>query len=450
MTLEKLLAIKEEVLATSGERLNIWFELEKLEVRDKLRNYGKIDPMSIEEYIAKNGYLGAERATQMKQQEIIDSLKESGLRGRGGAGFPTGLKWQFAHDAKGEQKYIIANADEGIPGDFMDRVIMESDPHSVIEGMIIAGLAVGASKGYIYLRIEYPNTKPILEKAIKDCYKFGILGSPLFKTDFVFDVELRVGAGAYVCGEETALIESIEGKKGQPRNKPPFPVVSGLYGKPTVVNNVETLCIIPQIIQRGGNWYQKIGNPTTPGTKIHTISGKVAKPGFYELPTGTPIRTILEDVAGGMKEGSKFKAVLFSGPSGGFLRQDELFRRTGFDTLAMNGVQMGAGGLIVLDKSNDIVSLCRSFMKFNMKESCGRCTPCREGTVRMYELLKKIESGAGVSEDLEKLEEMSYYLINSAFCGLGQSAANPVLSGLDKFRNDFESKLYEFGEGNNV
>jgi len=447
MTLDKLKKIKKTTLEKVGHRLSLWHELSNHEVRDKLRNYGKIDPLEIDEYIAKNGYLGALRATEMSQQEIINEMKSSGLRGRGGAGFPTGLKWQFAHDAKGDQKYIIMNADEGIPGDFMDRIIMENDPHSVIEGMIIAGIAVGATKGFIYLRIEYPNTKPILEKAIRDCYEYKLLGSPLFGTEFKFDIELRIGAGAYVCGEETALIESIEGKKGQPRNKPPFPVVEGLYGMPTVVNNVETLCIVPQIIQRGGNWYKKIGNPTTPGTKIHTISGKVANPGFYELPTGTPIRTILEDVAGGMKEGSEFKAVLFSGPSGGFLRHDELFRRTGFDTLAMNGVQMGAGGLIVLDKTNDIVSLCRSFMKFNMKESCGRCTPCREGTTRLYEILKKIESGAGINKDLERLEEISYYMINTAFCGLGQSAPNPVLSGLQKFRHDFESKLYNFGEG---
>lgn len=447
MTLEKLQQIREKTLAKVGDKLSIWHELNHHEVRDKLRNLGKIDPLSIDEYIAKNGYLGAERASRMSSQEIIDELKASGLRGRGGAGFPTGLKWQFAFNAPGDQKYIIMNADEGIPGDYMDRIIMENDPHSVIEGMIIAGLAVKATKGYIYLRIEYPNSKPILEKAIQDCYDYGLLGSKIFGTDFSFDIELRIGAGAYVCGEETALIESIEGKKGQPRNKPPFPVVEGLYGKPTVVNNVETLCIVPQIISRGGNWYRKIGNPTTPGTKIHTISGKVAKPGFYELPTGTPIKTLLDDVAGGMKEDSEFKAVLFSGPSGGFLREDELFRRTGFDTLAMNGVQMGAGGLIVLDKTNDIVSLCRSFMKFNMKESCGRCTPCREGTVRIHELLKKIESGNGVSEDLDRLEELSHYMINSAFCGLGQSAPNPVLSGLDKFRFDFESKLYNFGEG---
>lgn len=447
MTLDKLQQIKEKTLARVGEKLSIWHELNHHEVRDKLRNLGKIDPLSIDEYIAKDGYLGAERASRMSSQEIIDELKASGLRGRGGAGFPTGLKWQFAFNAPGDQKYIIMNADEGIPGDYMDRIIMENDPHSVIEGMIIAGLAVKATKGYIYLRIEYPNSKPILEKAIQDCYDYGLLGSKIFGTGFSFDIELRIGAGAYVCGEETALIESIEGKKGQPRNKPPFPVVEGLYGKPTVVNNVETLCIVPQIISRGGNWYRKIGNPTTPGTKIHTISGKVAKPGFYELPTGTPIKTLLDDVAGGMKEGSEFKAVLFSGPSGGFLRKDELFRRTGFDTLAMNGVQMGAGGLIVLDKTNDIVSLCRSFMKFNMKESCGRCTPCREGTVRIHELLKKIESGNGVSEDLDRLEELSHYMINSAFCGLGQSAPNPVLSGLDKFRFDFESKLYNFGEG---
>lgn len=447
MNLKKLQSIKEDAIAKYGDKLNIWHELNHHEVRDKLRNYGKIDPMSIEQYIAKNGYLGALKASEMKSQEIIDELKASGLRGRGGAGFPTGLKWQFAFNAPGDQKYIIMNADEGIPGDYMDRIIMENDPHSVIEGMMIAGMAVKATKGYIYLRIEYPNSKPILEKAIQDCYDNGLLGAKLFGTDFSFDIELRIGAGAYVCGEETALIESIEGKKGQPRNKPPFPVVEGLYGKPTVVNNVETLCIVPQIIQRGGKWYRMIGNPTTPGTKIHTISGKVAKPGFYELPTGTPIKTLVEDVAGGMKEGSEFKAVLFSGPSGGFLKEDEMFRRTGFDTLAMNGVQMGAGGLIILDRTNDIVSLCRSFMKFNMKESCGRCTPCREGTVRIHELLEKIESGNGVSEDLDRLEELSYYMINSAFCGLGQSAPNPVLSGLDKFRFDFESKLYNFGEG---
>lgn len=446
MTEKRLAQIKEETLARVGDKLNVWHELHHHEVRDKLRNVGKIDPMSIDEYIAKKGYLGILKATTMTKQEIIDELKSSGLRGRGGAGFPTGLKWQFAHDAEGEQKYIIMNADEGIPGDYMDRIIMENDPHSVLEGMMIAGYAVGATKGYIYLRIEYPDSKPILEKAIQDCYEYGLLGENLFDSDFKFDIELRTGAGAYVCGEETALIESLEGKKGQPRNKPPFPVVAGLYGMPTVVNNVETLCIVPQIIQRGGDWYKKIGNPTTPGTKIHTISGKIKKPGYYELPTGTPIKTILEDVAGGMKEGSEFKAVLFSGPSGGFLREDEMFRRTGFDTLAMNGVQMGAGGLIILDKSNDIVSLCRSFMKFNMKESCGRCTPCREGTVRMHELLKKIESGNGISEDLDRLEELSYYIIDSAFCGLGQSAPNPVLSGLDKFRFDFESKLYNFGE----
>ncbi|XMB86825.1 NADH-quinone oxidoreductase subunit NuoF [Mycoplasmatota bacterium WC44] len=447
ITKNKLEKIKAKTLSKVGEKLEKKIEFNTLEIRDKLRNAGVIDPLSIDEYIAKDGYLGALKASEMSQQDIIDVIKSSGLRGRGGAGFPTGLKWQFAYNAEADQKYIIMNADEGIPGDYMDRIIMENDPHSLIEGMLIAGMAVGATKGYIYLRIEYPNSKPILENAIADAYEMGILGKQLFKNDFKFDIEIRVGAGAYICGEETALIESIEGMKGQPRNKPPFPVVEGLYGKPTVVNNVETLCIIPQIILKGGEWYHKIGNPTTPGTKIHTISGKVKNPGYYELPTGTPIKTILKQVAGGMKDGSEFKAILFSGPSGGFLKKDELFRRTGFDTLAKNGVQMGAGGLIVLDKSNDIVSLCRSFMKFNMKESCGRCTPCREGTVRMYELLKKIEAGMGTKEDLVRLEDLSYYMINSAFCGLGQSAPNPVLSGLDKFRNDFESKLYNFGEG---
>ncbi|XMB66681.1 NADH-quinone oxidoreductase subunit NuoF [Mycoplasmatota bacterium zrk1] len=447
ITLAKLMKIKEKTLNEVGDKFNKNVELNSLEIRDKLRNAGVINPLSIEEYIARDGYLGALKASQMKQTDIIQEMKKSGLRGRGGAGFPTGLKWQFAHDANADQKYIIMNADEGIPGDYMDRIIMESDPHSVIEGMLIAGMAIGATKGFIYLRIEYPKCKVVLEKAIKDAYELGILGSPLFNTDFKFDIELRIGAGAYICGEETALIESIEGMKGQPRNKPPFPVTEGLYGKPTVVNNVETLCIVPQIIQKGGHWYHKIGNPETPGTKIHTISGKVRKPGYYELPTGMPIKTILEQVAGGMANGSDFKAVLFSGPSGGFLKKDELFRRTGFDTLAKNGVQMGAGGLIVLDESNDIVSLCRSFMKFNMKESCGRCTPCREGTVRIYELLKKIESGMGTDKDLVQLEDLSYYMINSAFCGLGQSAPNPVLSGLDKFRNEFQNKLYNFGEG---
>lgn len=446
MNLEKLTEIKEKTLKINDKLLTSPTLFDKHEIRDKLRNYGIINPLVIDDYIARDGYSGLYKALKMDPQEVVDELKKSKLRGRGGAGFPTGLKWQFAKDAEGDEKFVIVNADEGIPGDFMDRIILESDPHSVIEGMMIAAYAVGATKGYIYLRYEYPDAEPIIQKAIDDCYKMGILGKNIFRSEFHFDCELRKGAGSYVCGEETALIESIEGKRGRPRNKPPFPVVEGLYDKPTVVNNVETLCIVPQIIQRGGLWYNKIGNPSTPGTKIHTISGKINRPGFYEVPTGTPIKTLIYDIAGGIPEESNFKAVLFSGPSGGFLREDELFRRTGFDTLAMNGVQMGAGGLIVLDDKNDIVKLCRSFMKFNMNESCGRCTPCREGTTRLYELLRKIEKGKGVDEDLVKLEKLSYYIIDSAFCGLGQSAPNPVLSGLDKFKEEFSNKLYNFGE----
>jgi len=439
INIAKLQEIKDEILRSI--EFNEIKITNKYEVRKKLRNVDVINPMKIEEYIARDGYLGLYKSLNMTPEEVIQTMKESGLRGRGGAGFPTGLKWQFAFQAPSEQKYIIVNADEGIPGDFMDRILLEKDPHSVIEGMMIAAVAIGASKGYIYLRKEYPTAKKVLDKALADCYKHNILGSKIFDTDFIFDVEIRLGAGAYICGEETALIESIEGKKGQPRLKPPFPVVEGLYNKPTVVNNVETLSIVPQIICEGGSWFKKIGNPTTPGTKIHTISGKVKNPGYYELPTGLPVRVLFNDIAGGMKPGYDFKAVLFGGPSGGFLREHELFRRTGFDTLARNGVQMGAGGLIFLSQDNDIVSLCRSFAKFNQNESCGRCVPCREGTVRLHQLLSKIEREEGVSEDLIKLEETAIYIINSSFCGLGQSAANTVLSGLEKFRDEFEAKL---------
>jgi NADH:ubiquinone oxidoreductase subunit F (NADH-binding) len=447
MTRNQLEEIKSETLQNTFKTFGDDESKNKHEIRDKLRNYGKIDPMSITDYIAMDGYLGIFDALNMTQQEVIDEVKKSRLRGRGGAGFPTGLKWQFAHDFESDQKYIVMNADEGIPGDFMDRILMENDPHSLLEGMMIAGYAVGADMGYIYLRYEYPDSEIILTKAIEDAYKYGILGTHIFGTTFKFDIELRVGAGSYVCGEETALIESLEGKEGQPRNKPPFPVHVGLFGKPTVVNNVETLCIVPQIITKGGNWFQRKGNPETPGTKIHTITGKVKEPGFYELPTGMPVKTIINEVAMGMKPGSDFKAVIFGGPAGGFLKEDELFRRTGFDTLAMNGVQMGAGGLIVIDTSTDIVKLCETFMEFMVNESCGRCTPCREGTKRMLEILRKINNGDGVDEDLVKLEELSYYMINSAFCGLGQSAPNSVLSGLHKFRSEFEAKLYHFGEG---
>jgi NADP-reducing hydrogenase subunit HndC len=410
----------------------------KKQLRIALRNCGVINPENIDEYIAYDGYKSlAKVLTEMTPEQVIDLLKRSGLRGRGGAGFPTGLKWEFTAKAKGEQKFVCCNADEGDPGAFMDRSILEGDPHSVLEAMTIAGYAVGASQGYIYVRAEYPIAVKRLEIAIKQAKDYGLLGKNIFGTDFSFDLELRLGAGAFVCGEETALMTSIEGKRGEPRPKPPFPAVKGLWQKPTLLNNVETYANIPIIFQKGPEWFSGIGTEKSKGTKVFAVGGKIKNTGLVEIPIGTTLREVIYDIGGGIPNGKKFKAAQTGGPSGGCIPASHIDVKIDYDTLIELGSMMGSGGMIVMDEDTCMVDIARYFLDFTVDESCGKCPPCRIGTKRMLEILERITQGKGEMEDLNKLEILARNIKNAALCGLGQSAPQPVLSTLRYFRDEY-------------
>lgn len=406
--------------------------------RVALKDCGVIDPENIEEYIAKDGYMALGKAlTEMTQQQVIDVITESGLRGRGGGGFPTGRKWQFAYNEPDPEKYVICNADEGDPGAFMDRSILEGNPHSVIEAMAIAGYAIGAHHGYIYIRAEYPIAVERLRTAIGQAEEYGVLGKDIFGSGFDFDLELRLGAGAFVCGEETALIKSIEGERGMPNPKPPFPAHSGVWGKPTIINNVETYANIAQIIKNGADWFRSIGTERSPGTKVFALGGKITNTGLVEVPMGTTLREVIYEIGGGCPNRKSFKAVQTGGPSGGCLTEEQLDTPIGFDELVDLGSMMGSGGMIVLDEDNCMVDVARFYMDFIVDESCGKCAPCRIGTKRLLELLNKICNGEGTLETLDELESLCYTIKETALCGLGQSAPNPVLSTLKQFRDEY-------------
>ena len=411
--------------------------------RIALRNCGIINPTDITEYIGRGGYEGLGKVlTEWTPQQVIDEILKSGLRGRGGAGFPTGKKWQFTAVNPGP-KYIICNADEGDPGAFMDRAVLEGDPHSVIEAMEIAGYAIGANQGYVYVRAEYPLAVERLENAIKQSYEYGLLGKNIFGTDFSFDLEVRLGAGAFVCGEETALMASIEGERGMPRNKPPFPANCGLWKRPTVINNVETLANVPVIITKGADWFNKIGTEKSKGTKVFALGGKINNTGLVEIPMGTTLREVIYDIGGGIPKGKKFKAVQTGGPSGGCLTEKHLDTPIDYDNLIAAGSMMGSGGMIVMDEDNCMVDVARFFLDFTVDESCGKCTPCREGTKRMLEILNKICDGKGTMEDLEQLRDLAETIKDSALCGLGQTAPNPVLSTLNNFWDEYVAHVTE-------
>ena len=414
----------------------------KKQKRIALRNCGVINPEDIEEYIGIDGYQALGKVlTEMTPQEVIDVIKESGLRGRGGGGFPTGTKWQFTYNSQNDQKYVACNADEGDPGAFMDRSILEGDPHAVIEAMAIAGYAVGANQGYIYIRAEYPIAVKRLGIAIAQAREYGLLGKNIFETGFDFDLEIRLGAGAFVCGEETALITSIEGHRGEPRPRPPFPAVAGLWQKPTLLNNVETYANITQIILNGADWFKQIGTEKSKGTKVFALGGKIKNTGLVEVPMGTTLREIVEEIGGGIPNGKKFKAAQTGGPSGGCIPEHLIDTPIDYDSLMSIGSMMGSGGLIVMDADNCMVDIAKFFLEFTVDESCGKCTPCRVGTKRLYEILEKITSGNGTMEDLDKMEELCYSIKSTALCGLGQTAPNPVLSTLKYFRDEYEAHV---------
>jgi len=410
----------------------------KHQKRIALRNCGVIDPENIDEYLAFDGYKALEKAlTTMTREEVIDEILKSGLRGRGGGGFPTGLKWKFTYNSPGPVKYVACNADEGDPGAFMDRSVLEGDPHCVLEAMAIAGYAIGAAEGYIYVRAEYPIAVKRLEIAIAQARDYGLLGENIFGTGFNFDIHIRLGAGAFVCGEETALMRSIEGKRGEPIPRPPFPAVKGLFAKPTMLNNVETYANVAQIILKGADWFASMGTEKSKGTKVFALGGKINNTGLVEVPMGTPLRTIIYDIGGGCPNGKKFKAVQTGGPSGGCLPAELLDTPVDYDNLIAAGSMMGSGGMIVMDEDNCMVDIARFFLEFTVDESCGKCTPCRVGTRRMLEILNRIVEGKGTMEDLDKLEELAKNIKATALCGLGQTAPNPVLSTLKFFRNEY-------------
>ena len=414
------------------------------QTRVALRNCGIIDPESIDEYIGKGGYEALGKVlTEMTSDEVIEEVLASGLRGRGGAGFPTGLKWKFCAPNKADQKFVCCNADEGDPGAFMDRSILEGDPHSVLEAMTIAGYAIGATQGYIYVRAEYPTAVKRLEIAIKQAHKYGLLGENILGTGFNFDIGLRLGAGAFVCGEETALMRSIEGKRGEPRPRPPFPAVKGLFDKPTILNNVETYANIPEIITKGAKWFAAMGVGKSKGTKVFALGGKITNTGLVEIPMGTPLRTIIDDIGGGVPNGKKFKAVQTGGPSGGCIPAEFIDIPVDYDHLAEIGCIIGSGGMIVMDEDNCMVDIAKFFLEFTVDESCGKCTACRIGTRRMLEILNKITEGKATLEDLDKLEELAYYVKDNSLCGLGQTAPNPVLSTLKFFRDEYIAHIVD-------
>jgi NADH-quinone oxidoreductase subunit F/NAD(P)H dehydrogenase (quinone)/NADP-reducing hydrogenase subunit HndC len=409
-----------------------------------LRNLTLIDPEQIDDAIARDAYQGAARALlDMSAEEVVNEIKSSGLRGRGGAGFPTGLKWEFAARSESDVKYVLCNADEGDPGAFMDRSVLEADPHAVMEGMIIAARAINAHKGYIYCRAEYPLAVRRLTVALEQARSYGLLGPDILGSGFAFDLEIYQGAGAFVCGEETALMTSIEGKRGMPRPRPPFPAQSGLWGRPTILNNVETLANVGQIILHGGTWYATIGTEGSKGTKVFALSGQVHNSGLVEVPMGMALKDIIYGIGGGIPEGKRFKAVQLGGPSGGCIPADLLDTVTDYEAITSTGAIMGSGGMVVMDEDTCMVDIARFFMEFCQEESCGKCTPCREGTKRMLELLTKITDGRGKLEDIATLEELADMVKDSSLCGLGQTAPNPVLSTLRYFRDEYEAHITE-------
>ncbi|MEG1719579.1 MAG: NADH-quinone oxidoreductase subunit NuoF [Clostridia bacterium] len=416
----------------------------KKQQRVALRNCGVINPEDIDEYIAVDGYQALGKVlTEMKPSEVIELIKASGLRGRGGAGFPTGVKWDFAAKSVSEKKYVCCNADEGDPGAFMDRSVLEGDPHAVIEAMAIAGYCIGSDQGYVYVRAEYPIAVKRLRIAIEQAKEYGVLGKNIFGTDFSFDLDIRLGAGAFVCGEETALMTSIEGKRGEPRPRPPFPAVKGLFGKPTILNNVETYANVAQIINNGAEWFSAIGTEKSKGTKVFALGGKITNTGLVEIPMGTPLREVIETIGGGIPNGKKFKAAQTGGPSGGCIPASLIDTPLDYENLLAIGSMMGSGGLIVMDEDTCMVDIAKYFLDFTVDESCGKCAPCRIGTKRMYEILDDISKGKATVEDLDKLEELCYHVKASSLCGLGQTAPNPVLSTLRYFRDEYLAHIVD-------
>ena len=416
----------------------------KKQKRVALRNCGVIDPENIDEYIAFDGYAALGKClTELSPDQVIDEILKSGLRGRGGGGFPTGMKWKFAKNSVSDKKYVCCNADEGDPGAFMDRSILEGDPHAVIEAMAIAAYAIGADQGYVYCRAEYPIAVKRLQIAIKQAREYGLLGKNIFGTGFNFDMDVRLGAGAFVCGEETALMNSIEGMRGEPRPRPPFPAVKGLFGKPTILNNVETYANVPQIINKGADWFCTMGTEKSKGTKVFALGGKINNTGLVEVPMGTTLREVIYDIGGGCPNGKKFKAAQTGGPSGGCIPASELDIEIDYDNLLAIGSMMGSGGMIVMDEDNCMVDIARFFLDFTVDESCGKCAPCRIGTKRMLEILERIVDGKGQDGDIEKLEELAESIKTTALCGLGQTAPNPVLSTLKYYRHEYEAHIYE-------
>lgn len=429
----------------NGERV---FEGENMEfykkqIRIALKNCGSIDPESIEQYMAAEGYAALKKIlTTMTPESVVKVIKDSGLRGRGGGGYSTGLKWEFASKNISDQKYVVCNADEGDPGAFMDRSILEGDPHSVIEGMIIAGYAIGATKGLVYIRAEYPLAIERLRKAIETARNNGILGEKIFGTDFQFDIEIKYGAGAFVCGEETALIHSMEGGRGEPTTKPPYPAESGYWGKPTIVNNVETLANIAQIILKGIEWFRSIGTKNSPGTKVFALAGKINNVGLVEVPMGTTLREVIFEIGGGIKNNKKFKAVQTGGPSGGCLTEKDLDTPIDFDTLLAKGSMMGSGGMIVMDEDDCMVAVSKFYLEFTVDESCGKCAPCRIGNTRLWEILDRITKGEGKEEDIGLLKELSQTIKTTSLCGLGQTSPNPVLSTINQFLDEYLEHIH--------
>ncbi|WGS64844.1 NADH-quinone oxidoreductase subunit NuoF [Marinitoga aeolica] len=415
----------------------------KKQIRVALRNAGLINPDDIDEYIANDGYQALAKALSMTPEEVVEEIRESGLRGRGGGGFPTGLKWGFAQKAKGEIKYVVCNADEGDPGAFMDRSVLEGDPHSVIEGMAIAAYAIGANQGYVYIRAEYPLAVKRLKNAIKQAKEYGLLGENIFGTNFSFDLEIRLGAGAFVCGEETALLASIEGYRGEPRTKPPFPANKGLWGKPTIINNVETFANIAPIMLKGAKWFRSLGTEKSPGTKVFALAGKVNNVGLVEVPMGTTLREVIFDIGGGIRDNKKFKAVQTGGPSGGCIPAEYLDTPIDFDTLTALGSMMGSGGMIVMDENTCMPDVAKFYLEFSVEESCGKCTPCRIGNVRLLEILDKITSGRATMEDLERMEILGKTIKDSALCGLGQTSPNPILSTMHYFKDEYKAHVLD-------
>lgn len=416
----------------------------KKQTRVALRNCGVINPENIDEYIAYDGYQALIKAlTEMQPQEVIDVVKASGLRGRGGGGFPTGLKWQFTKNSQGDVKYVCCNADEGDPGAFMDRSVLEGDPHAVVEAMTIAGYAIGAHEGFVYVRAEYPIAVERLTIAINQAKEYGLLGKNILGTGFDFDLQIRLGSGAFVCGEETALMTSIEGNRGEPRPRPPFPAVKGLFGKPTLLNNVETYANIPQIILKGAEWFASMGTEKSKGTKVFALGGKITNTGLVEIPMGTTLRTVIEDIGGGIPNGKKFKAAQTGGPSGGCIPVQLYDTPIDYDNLISIGCMMGSGGLIVLDEDNCMVDIAKFFLQFTQDESCGKCTPCRIGTKRLLEYLDKITEGKATMQDLDDMEKLCYYIKDNALCGLGQTAPNPVLSTMKFFREEYIAHIQD-------